>query len=50
MIPSHLYPKERVERHMRSIPQFMLPTTVEYEILHFQMVADNGGHHIECVL
>ena len=42
--------KESIERHVRNIPQFMLLSTVEYAILHFQMVADNGGHHIEHVL
>ena len=42
--------KESVERHARNIPQFMLPTTVEYEILRFQVLADNGEHHIEHVL
>ena len=30
--------------------QFMLPTTVKYEILRFQMVVDNGGHHTEHAL
>ena len=42
--------KESVERYVRNIPQFMLSTAVEYEILLFQMVADNGGHHIEHIL
>ena len=34
---------------MRNIPQFIVPTTSQYEILRFQMIADNGGHHIEHV-
>ena len=42
--------KESVECHVRNIAQFMQPTTVEYENLRFQMVEDNGGHHIEHVL
>ena len=42
--------KESVELHVRNIPQFMLPTTIEYEILRFQMIADNGSHRIEHVL
>ena len=42
--------KENVERHVSKIPQFMLLSTVEYEILRFQMVTGNGGHHIEHVL
>ena len=42
--------KESVKCYMRSIPQFMLCTTVEYEILGFQMVADNDGHVIGHVL
>ena len=42
--------KESVERHVHNIPQFTLPTPVEYEILRFQMVADNDGHPIEYVL
>ena len=42
--------KDSVKRHVRNIPQFMLPTTVEYEISRFQMVADNSEYHIEHVL
>ena len=42
--------KENVERHVRKFPQIMLLLTIEYVILRFQMVADNGGHHIELVL
>ena len=42
--------RESVECHVRNITQFMLSITVEYEILRFQVVADNGGHHIEHVL
>ena len=42
--------KEKVESHVRNIPQLMLLLTVEHAILHFQMVADSGGHHIEHVL
>ena len=42
--------KEIVKRHVRNTPQFMLLTTVEYEILRFQILADNDGHHIEHVL
>ena len=42
--------KENAERHMRNIPQFMLFSTVEYAILRFLMVADNGEQHIEHVL
>ena len=42
--------KESLERHVRNIPQFMLPTTIEYEILRLQMVKDNDGHHIEHLL
>ena len=42
--------KQSIERHVHSIPQSMLPTTVEYEILRFEMVADNVGQHIEHVL
>ena len=39
--------KESIERHVRNIPQFMLLSAVEHAILSFQMVADNGDHHIE---
>ena len=42
--------KESVESYMCNIPQFLLHSTVEHAILLFQMVADNGGHHIEHVL
>ena len=35
---------------MRKIPQFMLLSKVEYAILLFQVVADNGGHYIENAL
>ena len=42
--------KENVKRHVLNIPQFMLLSTVEYAILLFQIIADNGGHHIEHVL
>ena len=42
--------KESAECHVYNIPQFMLPATVEYEILRFQMAADNDGRHIEHVL
>ena len=42
--------KGSIECHVHNIPQFMLLSTVEYVILHFQMVADKGGHHIEHVL
>ena len=42
--------KESVERHVRNILRFMLPIVVEYEILRFQIVADNNEHHIEYVL
>ena len=42
--------KESVERYVRNILQFMLPTTVEYKILHLHMVADNGRHHMEDIL
>ena len=42
--------KDSIEQHVRNIPQFMLLSTVEYSILCFQMVADNGGLHIEHVL
>ena len=41
--------KENVGCHVRNIPQFMLLSTVEYAILRFLMVADNGGHHIDHV-
>ena len=41
--------KENVERQVRNFPQFIQLSTVEYAILSFQMVADNGGHHIERV-
>ena len=34
---------ENIERHVRKILQFS-------SIFRFQMVADNGGHHIEYVL
>ncbi|GFW18240.1 uncharacterized protein TNCV_4007791 [Trichonephila clavipes] len=33
--------KESIERHVFDIPQFMLLSTVENDILRFQMVADN---------
>ena len=39
--------KESIEYHMLNIPKFTLLSTVEYAILRFQMVADNGGRHIE---
>ena len=42
--------KEGIERYVRNIPLFMLLSTVEHANLFFQMVADNGGHHIEHVL
>ena len=42
--------RENIECHVRNILQFMLLSIVEYAILSFQMVADNGGHHIEHVL
>ena len=42
--------KENVEHHVGNIPQFILLSTVEYAILRFQIVADNGGHPIEHVL
>ena len=38
--------KESIERHVNNILQFTLLPAVEHAILHFQMVADNGGHHI----
>ena len=41
---------ESIEHHVHNIPQFILLSTVEHVILHYQMVADNGGHHIERVL
>ena len=40
--------KDSIERYVHNILQFMLLSTVEHDIL--QMVADNGGHHIEHVL
>ena len=42
--------KENVERHVFNILQFKLLSTIEYAILCFQMVGNNGGHHIEHVL
>ena len=42
--------RESVEHHVCNIPQFMLPTIVKYEVLRFQMIADNGEHHIVHVL
>ena len=39
--------KENAECRVRYILYLMLLTTVEYAILHFQRVADNGGHQIE---
>ena len=42
--------KKSIERHVGNIPQLILPRTVEYEILRFQIVADNDGHHIDHVL
>ncbi|KFM72655.1 hypothetical protein X975_11268, partial [Stegodyphus mimosarum] len=42
--------KESIQCHVHNIPQFMLLSTVEHVILHFQMVADNSGHYIEHVL
>ncbi|GFV74631.1 uncharacterized protein TNCV_5130731 [Trichonephila clavipes] len=42
--------KESIECHVCKIPQFMLLSTVEHAILCFQMLADNGGQHIEHVL
>ena len=42
--------KENVERHLCDISPFILLSTAEYEILHFQMVADSDGHHIKPVL
>ena len=38
--------RESIERHVRNIPQLMLLSTAEHEILRFQMVTDNSGHHI----
>ena len=42
--------KEIVELHVPNIPQCMLFLTVEYAISRFQIIAVNGGHHIEHVL
>ncbi|GFW52027.1 uncharacterized protein TNCV_2818961 [Trichonephila clavipes] len=42
--------KESIERHVHNIPQCMLLSTVKHTILRFQIVADNGGQHIEHVL
>ena len=39
--------KESIEHHVRNIPQFMLLSIVEHAILGFQMIADNGRHHME---
>ena len=42
--------KESIERHVRNTAQFMLLSGVEHAILHFQMLTDNGRHHIQHVL
>ena len=44
--------KDNVERHVHKIPLFMLLSTIEYAILRFKMIADNGGQqqHIEHLL
>ena len=42
--------KGSIERHVPNILQFMLFSTVEHAILHFQMVADDGQFHNEHVL
>ncbi|GFY34652.1 hypothetical protein TNCV_1373431 [Trichonephila clavipes] len=39
--------KESMDRHVRNILQFRLISTVEHEILCFQMVADNDGQNIK---
>ena len=41
---------ESIEHHVLNIPQFMQLSLVERVILRFQMVAENGGHHIEHAL
>ncbi|PRD21103.1 UNVERIFIED_CONTAM: hypothetical protein NCL1_52770 [Trichonephila clavipes] len=35
--------KESIECHVRYIPKFMLPSTIEHATLRFQRVTDNGG-------
>ena len=43
--------KEMIENHVHNIPQVMLMfSTVEHEILRFQIVPDNSRHDIEHVL
>ena len=42
--------KESIKGHVRNILQFMLLSTIEHAIFRFQMVAANGGDHIEHVL
>ena len=42
--------KDRVERRVLNISQVMLPRTIDYEILRFQMIVDYGEHQIGHVL
>ena len=41
--------KESIERHVSNIPQLMLLSTVEHDILRLQMVVDNGEYPIKHV-
>ena len=42
--------KESIELHVRNIPEFILLSTVKHAVLRFQIVAHNGGHHVNHVL
>ncbi|GBM54197.1 hypothetical protein AVEN_11262-1 [Araneus ventricosus] len=42
--------KDSISRHVRSISQNALRSTVVHAILRFEMVAENDGRHVEHVL
>ncbi|GFT94885.1 uncharacterized protein TNCV_1471921 [Trichonephila clavipes] len=42
--------KDSISRHVLSISQNTLRSTVEHAILRFQIVAENDGHHVEHLL
>ncbi|GBN41565.1 hypothetical protein AVEN_172920-1 [Araneus ventricosus] len=42
--------KDRISKHVLSISQNTLRSTVEHAILRFQMVAENDGRNVDHVL
>ncbi|GFV71321.1 uncharacterized protein TNCV_1476261 [Trichonephila clavipes] len=42
--------KDSISRHVLNLSQSTLRSTVEHDILRFQIVAENDGHHVEHLL